>query len=140
AVTVNSQIDLGITSMTVSPDPMTLGTGNVQFLVQYSNGSTSQATNVVLTSTLPANSTFVSATTPVGSGSCSQSAGTVTCNWSTIGPGSGYYAYITVTPTAAGSLSLTSTVSAAQSDPNTANNRGSKAGTVNSQIDLGISS
>jgi uncharacterized repeat protein (TIGR01451 family) len=140
AVTVNSQIDLGITSMTVSPDPMTLGTGDAQFLVQFSNGSTSQATNVVLTSTIPVNSTFVSATTPVGSGSCTQSAGTVTCNWATIGPGSTYYAYITVTPTAAGSLSLASTVSAAQSDSNTSNNSGSKAVTVNSQIDLGISS
>src|SRR4051794_38755283 len=140
AVTVNSQIDLGISSMTVSPDPMTLGTGDVQYLVQFNNGSTSQATNVVLTSTLPASSTFVSATTPLGSGSCSQSAGTVTCNWATIGAGATYYAYITVTPTAGGSLTLTSTVSAAQSDPNTSNNSGSKAVTVNSQIDLGISS
>jgi len=140
SVTVNSQIDLGISSMTVTPDPMTLGTGTVQFLVQYTNGSTSQATNVVLTSTLPTNSTFVSATTPVGSGTCSQSAGTVTCNWATIGPGSTYYAYITVNPTAGGSLSLTSTVSAAQSDPNTSNNTGTKASIVNSQIDLGISS
>ena len=140
SVTVNSQIDLGISSMTVSPDPMTLATGNVQFLVQYTNNSTSQATNVVLTSTLPTNSTFVSATTPVGSGTCSQSAGTVTCNWVTIGTGSTYYAYITVTPTAGGSLSLTSTVSAAQSDPNTSNNTATKASVVNSQIDLGISS
>jgi uncharacterized repeat protein (TIGR01451 family) len=139
AVTVNSQIDLGFTSVTVSPDPMTLGTGDVQFLVQFSNGSTSQATSVVLTSTLPANSTFVSATTPVGSGSCSHTGATVTCNWATIGPGSNYYAYITVTPTAAGSLTLTSTVSAAQSDPNTSNNTASKASTVNADIDLSIS-
>ncbi|HSY49460.1 MAG TPA: LamG-like jellyroll fold domain-containing protein [Thermoanaerobaculia bacterium] len=140
SVTVNSQIDLGISSMTVSPDPMTLGTGDVQFLVQYTNNSTSQATSVVLTSTLPTNSTFVSATTPVGSGTCSHSGGTATCNWATIGPGSTYYAYITVTPTAGGSLSLTSTVSAAQSDPNTSNNTGTKASIVNAQIDLGISS
>src|SRR5207248_9499097 len=118
----NSQIDLGIYSMSVSPDPMTLGTGNVQFLVQFSNGSTSQATSVVLTSTLPTNSTFVSATTPVGSGTCSQSGGTVTCNWATISTGQTYYAYITVTPTAAGSMTLTSTVSAAQSDPKPTNN------------------
>src|SRR5436305_494317 len=136
AVTVNSQIDLGISSMTVSPDPITLGTGDVQFLVQFANNSTSQATNVVLTSTIPAGSTFVSATTPFGGGTCSQSAGTVTCNWATIGAGSTYYAYITVTPTAAGSLSLASTVSATQSDPNTSNNSGSKAVTVNSQIAL----
>src|SRR5258707_30468 len=126
--------------MTVTPDPITLGTGDVQFLVQFTNSSTSQATNAVLTSTTPAASTFVSATTPVGSGSCSQSAGTVTCNWATIGPGSTYYAYITVTPTAGGVLTLSSSVSATQSDPNTSNNSGSKAVTVNSQIDLGISS
>src|SRR5258708_6199736 len=140
SVTVNSQIDLGISSMTVSPDPMTLGTGNVQFLVQYTNNSTSQATNAVLTSTIPVNSTFVSATTPVGSGTCSQSAGTVTCNWATIGPGYTYYAYITVTPTAGGVLTLSSSVSATPSDSNTSNNIGLKSVTVNSQIDLGISS
>jgi uncharacterized repeat protein (TIGR01451 family) len=140
AVTVNSQIDLGLSSMSVSPDPITLGTGDVQFFVQFSNSSTSQATNVVLTSTIPVNSTFVSATTPFGSGSCSQSAGTVTCNWPSIGPGSSYYAYITVTPTAGGALTLSSTVSATQTDPNTSNNSGSKAVTVNSQIDLGFSS
>src|SRR5207302_9690153 len=90
--------------------------------------------------TIPFNSTFLSATRPIGSGSCSQSAGTVTCNWATIGSGSTYYAYITVTPTAGGVLTLSSTVSATQSDPNTSNNSGSKAVTVNSQIDLGITS
>src|SRR5207302_8915060 len=135
AVIVNSQIDLGISSMTVSPDPITLGTGDVQFLVQYTNNSTSQATNAVLTSTIPVNSTFVSATTPVGGGSCSQSDGTVTCNWASIGASSTYYAYVTVTPTAGGVLTLSSTVSATQSEPNTSNNSGSKAVTVNSQID-----
>ncbi|MBV8545964.1 MAG: DUF11 domain-containing protein, partial [Acidobacteria bacterium] len=140
AVIVNSQIDLGIASMTVTPDPITLGTGDVQFLVQFANNSTSQATNAVLTSTIPVNSTFVSATTPVGSGSCSQSAGTVTCNWASIGAGATYYAYITVTPAAGGVLTLSSSVSATQSDPNTSNNSGSKAVTVNAQIDLGISS
>src|SRR5947209_5818799 len=140
AVTVNSQIDLGISSMSVSPDPITLGTGDVQFLVQFTNNSTSQATNAVLTSTIPVNSTFVSATTPFGSGSCTQSAGTVTCNWASIGASSTYYAYITVTPTAGGVLTLSSTVSATQSDPNSSNNSGSKAVTVNSQIDLGITS
>jgi len=126
--------------MTVSPDPITLGTGDVQFFVQFTNNSTSQATNAVLTSTIPVNSTFVSATTPVGSGSCSQSAGTVTCNWPQSAPARPYYAYITVTPTAGGVLTLSSSVSATQSDPNISNNSGSKAVTVNSQIDLGITS
>src|SRR5437660_428352 len=106
--------------------------------MQYNNNSTSQATNAVLTSTNPTNSTFVSATTPVGSGSCSQSAGTVTCNWASIGASASYYAYITVAPTAGGALTLSSTVSATQSDPNTSNNTAGKAVTVNSQIDLEI--
>src|SRR5436305_557008 len=135
-----TSVDLNISSITVSPDPITLGTGDVQFLVQFTNNSTSQATNAVLTSTIPASSTFVSATTPFVSGSCSQSAGTVTCNWPSIGAGSTYYAYITVTPTAGGVLTLSSSVSATESDSNTSNNSGSKAVTVNSQIDLGITS
>src|SRR5207302_5452917 len=135
AGTVNSDIDLSISNITGSPDPITLGSGNVLYTVFVYNNSSSQATSVVLTSTLPSNSTFVSATTPVGSGTCSQSAGTVTCNWASIGASSSYYAYITVTPTAGGVLTLSSTVSATQSDPNTSNNSGSKAVTVNSQID-----
>src|SRR5436309_162044 len=97
-----TSVDLNIYTMNGSPDPITLGTGDVQFLVQFTNNSTSQATNAVLTSTIPASSTFISATTPFVSGSCSQSAGTVTCNWPSIGAGSTYYAYITVTPTAGG--------------------------------------
>src|SRR5436305_8690995 len=109
AVIVNSQIDLGISSMTVSPDPITLGTGDVQFLVQFTNNSTSQATNAVLTSTIPASSTFVSATTPFVIGRASRWAGTVTCKWPSIGAGSTYYAYITVTQTAGGVLKLSST-------------------------------
>src|SRR5205085_2804504 len=98
SATVNAQIDLSINSLSVSPDPITLGTGDVQYTVYVYNSSSSQATSVVLTNTLPTNSTFVSATTPVGSGSCAQSAGTVTCNWASIPAGNNYYAYITVTP------------------------------------------
>src|SRR5258708_5452497 len=140
AVTVNSQIDLSVYSISGSPDPITLGTGNVQFLVYIYNGSTSQGTNTVLTSTLPTNSTFVSATTPYAGGTCTQSGGTATCNWASIPAGSSYYAVITVTPTAGGALTLSSSVSGTQSDPNSANNSASKATTVNSQIDLSVSS
>ena len=139
-VTVNSQIDLSVSSMTGTPDPITLGNGNVQFLTYINNNSTSPSTNPTLTFTLPVNSTFVSATTPVGSGTCTQSAGTATCTWSSLVGNSYYYAYVTVTPTAGGSLTLAATASGTQSDSNTANNSASKAVYVNSQIDLGISS
>src|SRR5258708_7238427 len=53
-----ASVDLSVSSMSGSPDPITLGTGNVQFLVYIYNGSTSQGTNPVLTNTLPTNSTF----------------------------------------------------------------------------------
>src|SRR5258708_1627186 len=113
-----ASVDLSVSSMSGSPDPITLGTGNVQFLVYIYNGSTSQGTNPVLTSTLPTNSTFVSATTPYAGGTCTQSGGTATCNWASIPAGNSYYAIITVTPTAGGALTLSSRVPGTQPDPN----------------------
>src|SRR5258708_24888024 len=74
-----ASVDLNIYSMAGSPDPITLGTGNVTFTVQINNPSTSTGTNVVLTNTLPANSTYVSAT-PTNSGTCPQSGGTGPCS------------------------------------------------------------
>src|ERR1019366_8728392 len=132
ASTVNSDIDLSISNITGSPDPITLGTGNVLYTVYATNNSGSQATNVVLTSTLPASTTFVSATTPVGSGTCSQSGGTVTCNWASLPAGSIYYAFITVTPTANGVITLSASVAGAQTDSNATNNSASKGVTVGS--------
>src|SRR5205807_3595679 len=135
SVTVNSQIDLQVYSMSATPDPITLNTGNVTYSVNVYNASSSQGTNIVLTNTLPTNSTFVSASA-TNSGSCIQSAGTVTCNWSSI-PASGFYTVtIVVTPTAGGPLALSANVSGTESDPNTANNNGNKSVTVNDQIDL----
>src|SRR5205807_615717 len=137
SVTVNSQIDLQLYTISGTPDPITLNTGNVTYTVNVYNASSSQGTNTVLTNTLPTNSTFVSAST-TNSGSCTQSAGTVTCNWASI-PASGFYtATIVVTPTSGGALTLSSSVSGTESDSNTANNSGSKSVTVNSQIDLQI--
>src|SRR5260221_384237 len=122
-----ASVDLSVSSISGSPDPITLGTGNVQYTVYLYNGSTSQGTNPVLTSTLPANSTFVSATTPYAGGTCTQAGGTATCNWASIPAGNSYYAVITVTPTAGGSLTLSSSASGTQPDPNAANNTASKA-------------
>ncbi len=137
SVTVNSQIDLRVFSVNGSPDPITLNTGNVTYTVQVFNQSTSQGTNTVLTNTLPVNSTYVSSSATSG-GTCSQSGGTVTCNWASIPASNNYFATIVVTPTSGGSLTLSSTVSGAEPDPNTADNTGSKSVTVNAQIDLRV--
>jgi uncharacterized repeat protein (TIGR01451 family) len=137
SVTVNSQIDLQIIGVTGTPNPMTLGTGNISYSVQVFNASTSQGTGTVLTATLPASSTFVSATT-TGGGSCSQSAGTVTCNWTSIPASTNYFATIVVTPTVGGTATLATSVAGTEPDPNTANNNVNGSVTVNSQIDLRI--
>src|SRR5437588_255066 len=137
SVTVNSQIDLQLYSISGTPDPITLNTGNVTYNASIYNASNSQGTNTVLTNTLPANSTFVSASA-TNSGTCSQSGSTVICNWASI-PASGFYtATIVVTPTSGGSLALSASVAGTESDPNTADNSGSKSVTVNSQIDLQV--
>src|SRR5205807_6060291 len=103
-------------SMTGSPDPITLGTGNVTYTVGINNASTSAGTNVVLTNTLPASSTYVSSSA-TNSGSCSQSAGTVTCSWVSILAGNFYSSTIVVTPTAGGALTLSSSVAGTETDP-----------------------
>src|SRR5258708_7592343 len=137
SVTVNSQIDLQVYSVSGTPDPITLNTGNVTYTVQVYNASSSQGTNTVLTNTLPSNSTFVSMSATNG-GTCPQSGSTVTCNWTSIPASNSYYATIVVTPTSGGSLTLTASVAGTETDPNTANNTGSKSVTVNSQIDLQV--
>jgi uncharacterized repeat protein (TIGR01451 family) len=136
-VTVNSQIDLRVFNVSGTPDPITLNTGNVTYTVQIFNQSTSQGTNTTLTGTLPVNSTYVSSSATSG-GTCSQSGGTVTCNWSSIPASNNFFATIVVTPTSGGSLTLTASVAGTEPDPNTADNTVSKTVTVNSQIDLQV--
>ncbi|MEA2346196.1 MAG: large repetitive protein, partial [Thermoanaerobaculia bacterium] len=137
SVTVNDQIDLRIVSVTGSPNPITLNTGNITYTTQLFNNSTSQGTGTVLTMTIPSASTFVSASV-TGGGSCSQSAGVVTCNWTSIGASVNYFATVVVTPTAGGSLTLSASASGTEPDSNNANNSGSGSVTVNDQIDLRI--
>src|SRR5213596_1807706 len=132
-----ASVDLNIYTMTGTPDPITLGTGNVTYTVGINNASTSTGTSVVLTNTLPASSTYVSSSA-TNSGTCSQSGGTVTCSWPSISAGNSYTATIVVTPNAGGTLTLSSNVTGSEADPNTINNSASKAVTANSQIDLGI--
>src|SRR4051812_31270992 len=129
SVTVNDQIDLRVVGVSGSPDPITFAGGNVTFTVQLFNNSTSQGTNPVLTVTLPSNSTSVSST-PTNSGTCTPSAGTVTCNWSSIGSSVNFFPSIVVTPTIPGTLTLSASASGTQPDPNTANNSASKTTTV----------
>src|SRR3989442_12486627 len=59
--TVTSDPILNI-SKTDSPDPAVAGTDNINYTLSYSNTGTANASGVVITDTVPANTTFVSAT------------------------------------------------------------------------------
>jgi uncharacterized repeat protein (TIGR01451 family) len=137
SVTCNDQIDLRVTGVSGSPSNITLGTGNVTYTVTIFNGSTSQGTNPVLTVALPSASTYVSSSV-TGGGGCSQSAGVVTCNWTTIPSSNNFTATVVVTPTAGGTLTTSASVTGDQPDPITANNSGSGSVTCNDQIDLRV--
>ena len=111
---------------TDSPDPVIINQ-NLTYTVTVRNNGPQAAQSVVLTDTLPAGPTFVSATAP-----CTQAAGTVTCNLGTLASGSQTVITIVVTPTAAGSLTNMATVSSTTADPNAANNTASATTTVSS--------
>ena len=87
------------------------------------NAGPDGATGTTLTDTLPSGESFVSATS--SQGTCSQTAGTVTCHLGTVGSAASATVTITVTPTTIGPLADNATVSADQSDPNPANNTAS---------------
>ena len=92
--TVNPAADLAVTK-TDSPDPIAVGQ-QLTYAVGVQNLGPSSATGVTLTDTLPAGVTFNSATPTQGS--CSQSAGTVTCSLGTIANGATPSVSIKVTP------------------------------------------
>lgn len=111
--------DLSVTG-TDSPDPVRVGNNLTYFLTTTNNGP-DDLTAVTLTDTLPSGTTFVSST--ASQGSCSGTS-TVTCNLGGIANGDNATVTIVVTPTVAGPLSNTATVTGINPnpDPVTANN------------------
>ena len=114
--------DLSLTKSN-SPDPVFVG-NNLTYTITATNNGPSNASGVVITDTLPANVTLVSATS--SQGSCSGTA-TVSCNLGNLNSGANATATIVVTPTAAAvpSLSNTASVSGTETDPTPGNNSAS---------------
>ncbi len=120
--------DLSITN-TDSPDPVTADSP-VTYTLHVTNGGVSNATNVVVTDTLPADVIFGSA--GASQGSCSGTT-TVTCNLGGIANGGNATVTISITPIAPGTISNAAAVWAIETDPNPANNSASQPTTVKSQ-------
>ena len=117
--------DLSVTK-TDSPDPVTVG-GTLTYTVTVRNAGPLAATGVTLTDTLPKNTTFVSATSTVGT--CAQAAGTVTCTIGALAASANAVATIQVTPTKKGSISNSATVTSPE-DNTPANNTATESTTV----------
>jgi uncharacterized repeat protein (TIGR01451 family) len=96
---------------------------NMTYTLSVTNNGPDAAANVVVTDTLPASVTFVSATP--SQGSCGQAAGVVTCNLGTLGNGATATISIVVRPTQAGIITNTAVVSTSTPDPDAANDTSS---------------
>jgi uncharacterized repeat protein (TIGR01451 family) len=124
-IPVATAADLSV-AVTDAPDPVTVG-GNLTYTITVTNAGPAAATGVTLTDTLPAGVTFVSATggvTPVGN--------TLTFNLGSLAAGGvGASVTVVVRPTTAGTITGRADVSAAEADPNAANNTDAETTAVN---------
>ncbi|MFL6285343.1 MAG: hypothetical protein ACJ74Q_19575 [Pyrinomonadaceae bacterium] len=129
------QVDLSV-QMTNAPDPVFVGQTTTYTLVVKNNSTVLGATGVVLTDTLPASMTFVSAATsqgslvtpPVGS------TGTLTANIGSLATGATATVTLTATATASGVITNTASVTGNEGDPVASNNTASSATTVKDAV------
>jgi uncharacterized repeat protein (TIGR01451 family) len=133
--TVNPVADLVI-SKTDFPDPVTAGT-SLTYTLNITNSGPSGATDMVVTDTLPASVSFVSAS-PFCS---SQPNNQVRCTYDSIASGSAAspaVIRVTVNPAAPNLITNTVTVTGNEFDPNTNNNSATATTTVNRLVNLSI--
>jgi uncharacterized repeat protein (TIGR01451 family) len=111
--------DLSITK-SLNGGPVFLAGANLSYAINVANNGPGSANSVAVTDTLPAGTTFVSATP--SQGSCSGTT-TVSCAVGTLSSGgSATITLVLTTASTPGVVSNTATVSATQTDPNPANN------------------
>jgi uncharacterized repeat protein (TIGR01451 family) len=114
-----------------SADPVVRGS-NFSYTIQVRNlgaGGTADAENVTVLDPLPSQVDFVSAN--ASSGTCSQAAGTVTCNLGTLLAGASASVTITVQADRAGNATNVATVSTTTpGEMNTGNNQDSETTTI----------
>jgi uncharacterized repeat protein (TIGR01451 family) len=125
---IQASADLTL-SQSVSAPRVTVGS-NATFTVNVTNLGPTSVTGVVVTERLPSRTAFVSATPTQGA--CGHTNGVVTCNLGALTSGARADIAI-VARIGAGTNTLTASVTAAEFDPNTANNTASSAsvGTLN---------
>ncbi|MFJ8163605.1 calcium-binding protein [Streptomyces sp. NPDC096136] len=120
-------VDLAVTK--TGPASVSIGDQAAYTVTVTNTSTTTAATGVTLADTLTGPGSLLSATP--AQGTCTLTATTATCALGTLAPGAQTTVRLVAEPRATGALSDKATVSAAQSDPATANNTATAAGTVN---------
>jgi uncharacterized repeat protein (TIGR01451 family) len=111
-------------AVTVSANPSLLSvTQSLTYTVSAQNHGPQDATNVVLTDTLPSSVNFVSVTS--NQGTCTEANLVVVCNVSKLVSGDSVVATIGVVPSTPGTITNTAGATAAETDTNPGNNNAS---------------
>jgi uncharacterized repeat protein (TIGR01451 family) len=118
-----------------NPDLLSV-TQTLTYTVTVQNLGPQDATNVVLTNTLPSTVNFVSLAT--NQGTCTEANLVVVCNISKLVSGDALVATIAVVPTTPGTITDSATATASQTDTNTANNTASHSTAVDPLFNLNI--
>jgi uncharacterized repeat protein (TIGR01451 family) len=126
-VGTSNSVDMSI-AKTGTPNPVTEGTLLTYTLTVTNNSTTTSATNVTVTDTLPSVVTYLS--TNATQGSCSEAGGTVTCLLGTMANSTTATISILTIPGASGIVTNTATVTADQTDPNQANDTSTQTETI----------
>jgi uncharacterized repeat protein (TIGR01451 family) len=127
--------DLSV-SMSAAPSPVTVN-DLLTYTATVANLGPGAASAVSLAIALPSNATFVSSDPPAPT--CTASSGTLTCGLGTLASGGSSVVSIVVRPLTSGVATAQSSVGAAVTDPNTANNNASATATVDPVPSVAVS-
>jgi uncharacterized repeat protein (TIGR01451 family) len=127
-VTVPAYADMAV-AMTDSPDPVTTG-NSLTYSITVTNNGPDNAAGVTLSDTLPAGTSFVSATP--SQGSCGNAGGAVSCALGNLNNAASATVNVVVTANVAGTITNAATVSVTEIDNNATNNSVSAVTTVQS--------
>jgi uncharacterized repeat protein (TIGR01451 family) len=130
-ITVKPRADLALAKLD-APDPVLAGK-TLTYTLKARNGGPSDASGVTITDTLPPSAVFVSSKP-----ACTHTGATLKCALGALAKGAALVVQVEVTPTQAGGITNTATVSGVEDDPDAANNHATATTRVRPAADLSL--